>query len=138
MDFKECTRKRIAKEVTKDEELIKSLLKTSQNKSHSEKKLELNEMTSVSKISLLYDSLRELLEALALKNGFKIYNHECYTYFLKEMLNESAKADEFDDLRKIRNSINYYGKEISIQEAKVVLERLENLRYQILELLKEN
>lgn len=135
MDFTECLKKRIAKEVKEDKELIKSLLKTSQNKLDSEEKLELNDITSGSKISLLYDSLRELLEALAIKNGYKIYNHECYTYFLKEILNESIKGDEFDELRKIRNSINYYAKEISIEEAKDLLNRLKQLRLNILELL---
>jgi hypothetical protein len=136
MDFNECIKKKIAKEVTKDEELIASLIKTSQNKLDSGSKLELNDITSSSKISLLYDSLRELLEALAIKNGYKIYNHECYTYFLKEILNESNKGDEFDDLRKIRNSINYYAKDISIKEAEDVLERLRKLRGEILKLLK--
>ncbi len=138
MDWDECLRKRIAKEISKDEELINSLLKTSQNKFDSEEKLKLNEITANSKISLLYDSLREILETLALKNEFKIYNHECYTCFLKEIMNESIKADEFDDLRKIRNSINYYGKEISIQEAEEVLERIKNLRRNILRMLKED
>ena len=138
MDWNECLKKRVAKEVNKDEDLIKSLLKTSQNKLDSEEKLELNDVTSSSKISLLYDSLREILEVLALKNGFKIYNHECYTYFLKEILNESSKADEFDDLRKIRNSINYYEKEISIEETKEALERIKDLREEILKLTRKN
>jgi len=83
MDWNECLKKKIAKEVSEDKELINSLLKTSQNKLDSEKKLELNEITASSKISLLYDSLRELLEALSLKKRFKIYNHECYVYFFK-------------------------------------------------------
>mgnify|MGYP001611765529 CR=1 FL=1 len=136
MDFDECIKKRIAKEVKEDKELISSLIKTSQNKLDSEKKLELSEVTSGSKISLLYDSLRELLEALAIKNGYKIYNHECYAYFLKEILNESNKGDEFDELRKIRNSINYYAKDISVEEAKEVLERIRKLRGEIIKLLK--
>lgn len=135
MDFSECLKKRIAKEVNEDKELIASLLKTSQNKLDSEKKLELNEVTATSKISLLYDSLRELLEALAIRNGYKIYNHECYTYFLKEILNESIKGDEFDDLRKVRNSINYYAEDISVEEAKAVLERIRKLREEILKLI---
>ncbi|MFH1473364.1 MAG: hypothetical protein ABIE55_00565 [Candidatus Aenigmatarchaeota archaeon] len=135
MDFSECIKKRIAKKVGKDEELITSLIKTSQNKMDSENKLELDETTSSSKISLLYDSLRELLEALAIKNGYKIYNHECYTYFLKEILNESVKGDEFDELRKIRNSINYYAKDISVEEASNVLERIREARAEILKLL---
>ncbi len=135
MDFKDCIKKKIAKEVSEDKELIDSLLKTSQNKLDSESQLELNDVTSSSKISLLYDSLRELLEALAIKNRYKVYNHECYTSFLKEILNESVKGDEFDELRKIRNSINYYAKEVSVSEAKDILERLRKLRGEILELV---
>jgi hypothetical protein len=137
MDFNDCIKKKIVKEVSKDKELITSLIKTSQNKFYSEKKLELSGITSSSKISLLYDSLRELLEALAIRNGYKIYNHECYTYFLKEILNESAKGDEFDELRKIRNSINYYAKDIPVNEAKDVLKRIGKLREEINNLLKD-
>ena len=135
MDFNDCLKRIIAKEVKLDEELIKSLLKTSQNKLDSEKKLELNDVTSISKISLLYDSLREVLEVLAIKRGYKIYNHECYTYFLKEIVNESSKGDEFDDLRKMRNSLNYYGKDISVEEAKNVLKRIIKLRGEILDIV---
>jgi len=137
MDFNECLKKRIVKEVKEDKELITSLLKTSQNKLDSENKLELSEVTSVSKITLLYDSLRELLEALAIKHGYKIYNHECYTHFLKEILNESIKGDEFDELRKIRNSINYYAKDISVSESRDVLERIMKLREEIIILLEK-
>lgn len=135
MDFNGCLKKRIAKEVQEDKELIVSLIKTSQNKFDSENKLELNEITSSSKISLSYDSLRELLESLAIKNGYKIYNHECYTYFLKEILNESIKGDEFDELRKIRNKINYYAKDISVEESKEIIGRIRKLREEILKLL---
>ena len=135
MDFTDCLKKRIAKEIKEDKELIVSLIKTSQNRFDSEKKLELNEITTNSKISLLYDSLREILEALSIKHGYKIYNHECYTYFLKEILNESAKGEEFDELRKIRNSINYYAKDVSINEAKEILRRIKELREEILLLL---
>jgi len=56
--------------------------------------------------------------------------------FLKEILNETLIAEEFDDLRKIRNSINYYGKDISVQEARDILERMTILRDKILGLLK--
>ena len=97
--------------------------------------LELNKKTAISKISLAYDSLRELLEALSLKKGYKIYNHECYTTFLKEILNENSKAEEFDNLRKIRNAINYYGKDVSIQNTKNILNRIKKLKKQIKNLI---
>ena len=137
MDWKDCIKKRIAKEINPDLDLIKSLIKTSNNKLKSEEKLELDDLTSSSKISLTYDSLREILEALAIKKGYKIYNHECYTCFLKEILNESMKGDEFDELRKIRNDINYYGKEISIPETEEYLHRIKKLRKEILKLLEQ-
>ena len=137
MDWKECIKKKIAKEIKTDADLIKSLVKTSNNKIQSEEKLNLDDSTSGSKISLAYDSLRELLEVLAIKKGYKIYNHECYTYFLKEILNESIKGDEFDELRRIRNSINYYGKDVSISESREILQRIKNLRNKNLRMLKE-
>lgn len=135
MDFNECLKKRTVKEVKPDFELIESLRKTSENKLNSSEKLELTKITAGSKISLLYDSLRELLEALSILKGYKVYNHECYTCFLKEILNESTKGDEFDELRKIRNGINYYAKDISVQESREVLTRIKNLRKEILRIL---
>lgn len=136
MDFRECREKIIAKPVQPDRELIKSLRKTSQNKLNSEKQLSLNPTTSSSKISLAYDALRELLEALALQNSFKIYNHECYVYFLKEILNQSELADQFDDIRKIRNKINYYGKELTLEETRKILEDIYQIILQIKKLWK--
>lgn len=94
-------------------------------------------VTLASKISLAYDFLRELLEALTLNKGFKIYNHECYAAFLKEILNESDLGDGFNEVRKIRNDINYYGQDISIKEAKTTVDHIKNLKKAIKSLLKE-
>lgn len=127
VDWIECNKRRIVKQVYIDEAMIKSLLNTSTNKLKSEKILILNNTTASSKITLAYDALRELLEALALKNGFKIYNHECYTAFLKDVMNESSTGDEFDEIRKLRNSINYYGKEISVQDTRKTLKEIKSL-----------
>jgi len=136
MDWRECFNKRIAKNINPDLDMVKSLIKTSENKLKSEEKLVMSEVTSGSKLSLAYDSLREILEALSLKEGYKIYNHECYTAFLKEILKESNKGHEFDEIRKIRNDVNYYGKDISIGEAEDVINRIKYLRISILNLLK--
>jgi hypothetical protein len=117
MDWEECRSKFIVKKVKPDKDMIESLLRSSDNKIETEQMLKMTEVTAASKLSLAYDSLREVLEALALKKGYKVYNHECYTAFLKEMLNESVKGDEFDDIRKIRNAVNYYGKNINQADA---------------------
>ena len=136
MNWQECNKRRLAKDVQLDRDLITALRKTSENKLESESKLELSDITASSKLFLAYDSLRELLEALALKHGYKIYNHECYTAFLKEILLENTKGEEFDELRQIRNSINYYGKDILQEEAKKIIERIRVLRNSILILLE--
>lgn len=138
MDWENCINKKIAKESEPDEDLVNSLVKASGSKSQAEERLEMDEVTAGPKVSLLYDSLRELLEALAVRKGFKIYNHECYTPFLKEIMDESEKGDEFDEVRKIRNAINYYGKEVSTEEAKDTLKRIEALRNFCLGLLGKN
>ena len=99
MDWNTCLRKREAKAVTPDGEMALSLTKTSANKSISSQLLKLQEETAASKISLSYDSVRELLEAITIQKGFKIYNHVCYTGFLKEIIKEDELAEEFDELR---------------------------------------
>ena len=124
MDWKECCDKKIAKNVKIDKNLINSLKKMGENKLKSSEELVMNETNAGSKVSLAYDSLRELLEALSLKKGYKIYNHECYTAFLKEIIGESEKGEEFDKIRIERNAINYYAKEISLEEAKVLIDKI--------------
>jgi hypothetical protein len=116
--------------------LIASLIKSSANKMKSENSLMISEITAASKLSLAYDSLRELLEASALKKGYKIYNHECYTAFLKEVIGESVKGDEFDEIRKVRNAVNYYGKSISTEETTDIILKIKNLRNFVNSLLK--
>jgi len=128
MDWKECYNRMIVKDVKPDIDMANSLVKSSKNKLESESKLEMSDITTASKLSLAYDSLREILEALSLKRGYKVYNHECYTSFLKEIIGKSDKGDEFDEIRKIRNLVNYYGKDISTQEAIEVIARIKKLR----------
>lgn len=136
MDWKECCDKRIVKDAKPNADMIKSLAEYSENKLKSESRLAMSDVTAVSKVFLAYDSLRELLEALALKNGYKVYNHECYTAFLKEILEESEKGDMFNKIRKIRNALNYYGKDITTEEADEIIARIRGLRKSISILLK--
>lgn len=95
--------------------LIKSLIKTSEDDLLFLKDLVINEISARKIFSNYYDVLRSLLEALASYDGYKVYSHEAFTYFLKEK-NKVSLADKFDRFRLIRNKINYYGKEISIEE----------------------
>jgi hypothetical protein len=108
MDWNECNFKKMVKKVTAN-------------------RLKIDEITSSSVISLCYESLRELLEALALKKGFKIYNHECFTAFLKEIICSEDLSIAFDRFRLVRNSINYYGKDINPTDAKNLKKKIQEL-----------
>ena len=125
MDWNECIKKRIAKSVKEDLNLIKSAKEIASIKIQSADSL--LDGFYIGKVTLLYDALREYLECLAIKNGYKIYNHECYTAFLREILGLSKEADIFDRLRKTRNSINYYGKMLTKEEADEVIKNLKFL-----------
>ena len=73
-----------------------------------------------------YDCLRSLLEAISLLEGYKIYSHEAFTYFLKEK-GENILSLKFDRFRKIRNGLSYYGKNISLVEAEEIVGELKEL-----------
>ncbi len=125
MDWHECIKHRIIKEISIDKNKIESFKKIIDIKIRSADVLPSD--LYYSKIILLYDALRTLLEIRASDEGYKIYNHECYTSFLKEILKMSEEADSFDSLRKIRNGINYYGQEITVEEADEIIKNLKNL-----------
>lgn len=127
MDWNECRKKDLVKEIRTDKHLIASLLKSSSKKLESSKMLPTNDTTAIAKLSLAYDSLRELLEALGISKGYKVYNHDCYCAFLNEIMHESLMSREFDNFRKIRNKINYYGQDVSAKEAEPLLENIERL-----------
>ncbi|MBS3136581.1 hypothetical protein J4401_06535 [Candidatus Woesearchaeota archaeon] len=122
MDMQNCKKLGYAKNVKHDGNIITAFIKIADRKEKSADALP--EEFHDSKLTLLYDSLRILLEALALQKGFKIYNHECYAAFLKEVMNKSSLGDMFDGFRKVRNSINYYAKELSKEESQQIIKQM--------------
>ncbi len=137
MDWTGCKKNRLIKEVALDKNMIISLIMTSSRRLSSQALLKLNDETADSKISLVYDALREILEAISLSRGYKIYNHECYYYFLREILRESALADKFNSFRVLRNAINYYGKTISANEAGEIINEMIKLIDRLKKLLND-
>ena len=136
MDWNECLVRRLVKKKSLDENLIRSLIKESEKKIKTNNILQLDEITASTKLCIVYDSLREILEAIAIKKGYKIYNHECYVGFLKEILFLPKESVDFNNFRKARNSINYYAKPISVDDIKNLIFEILNLRKKLMELLK--
>ena len=137
MDWNTCIKTKKARKAKSDIELVDSLKKTSEKKWKSSQILELTDTTASSVIVLAYDSLRELLEAISIAKEYKIYNHECYTSFLSEIMQKEELGQAFNALRKLRNSINYYGQEVTKEDAKIAVEDSKDLRAELKELIKE-
>lgn len=137
MDWRKCIDILTAKGVTPDRALIASLQETSRNRLATAALLPINETTSESVITLYYDSLRELLEAIANAHGYKIYNHECFTAFLREVLKKESEAAAFDRFRKLRNGINYYAKRVPPGDAAIIVQEIKELVQKCKKMLME-
>ena len=103
--------------------------------------LEITDLSSRKIFSNYYDVLRAITEAIAALDGYKVYSHEAFTYYLKENKKEENAALKFDRLRKLRNNVNYYGKTISKEESKEhkeeILKLVKALEHKYLLILKE-
>ncbi len=119
----------------KDPALVRSLKETADLDIKFLRSLEINDHSSRKIVSNYYDVLRSILEAIALEEGYKVYTHEAFTYLLKEK-GQNIFAAKFDRLRKIRNKINYYGKKVSVDEAKELVKEIEDLIRKLKVLLK--
>ena len=127
LDWTGCINQKFAKEITPDAGQINSIIESALSREKTARMLPIDDTTKETVLSLMYDVLRELLEAISLKNNYKIYNHECYTSFLRVVMKDDAFAEEFDSLRMLRNRINYYGKKIPLDDAKAAISNAKNL-----------
>ena len=71
------------------------------------------------------------MEAIAIKNDFKILNHICLGIIMKD-LTKNVNYSHFERIRYIRNSINYYGKKIGFTQGKFLLEKTLLLKHKLL------
>lgn len=128
MKFQDFVDSQKVRKGSPDIQLAKSLIKISDNHIKSLQQLEITETTSSTIMMTYYEALREIVEAVAIKEGYKVYSHEAFTFFLKEK-GEELVSSKFDRFRKIRNNINYYGQPIeasSVKENKNEIEKIIN------------
>jgi len=130
MTFQDFIKKGNVRQSTSDPALVQSLLLTAENDLLFLEPLEINQTSTRKIMSNYYDILRSIIEAIAAKEGYKVYSHEAFTDYLKEK-NETILSEKFDRYRKIRNNINYYGKNISVEEVKEYKEDIKLMIQQV-------
>jgi len=127
MTFDDFVKKGQVRRASEDRNLIKSLINKANEDIEFFNSLKIESKSARKLLSNYYDILRSVLEAIASATGYKIYSHEAFTYFLKEIKNENVISVKFDRFRKIRNSINYYGDDVSVDEAKKIIDEIKRM-----------
>ncbi len=123
--WSDCLQSNSAINVSPDKERAKSLIETSEERINIIK--EINEKNCNFVFEDYYTSLLELLQALIIKKGYKILNHLCLGYYLRDVLKREDLFRIFDDLRYKRNSLTYYGIRMGFEVAKDSIEKCEKL-----------
>lgn len=114
-----------AVKITPDYERAKSLIETSKERISLIK--EINRQNANFVFEDYYNSILKLLQALTLKNGYKVINHICLGFYLRDFLRREDLFVVFDDLRYKRNSLTYYGKKMDFEVAKETILKCKNL-----------
>lgn len=135
-DFDFYLNEKSVKKISPDLELAKSLINNAEKRFEKMKKLNLIEFNEII-FENVYDSLREIADAILATYGFKSYSHEASISFLKKLKIDSSIILEFDDFRYKRNSSKYYGKQISLASTKEIIGFYNNHSEQLIKLCKK-
>lgn len=126
MKFEDFITEGKVKRAAKDIAMAKALLRNALDELKYIDDLEVSDASASILMRNYYDILRRILEAIASLEGYMIYSHEAFTYFLRER-GEGIISAKFDRFRKIRNGISYYGQTISAEEAGANVEEMKNM-----------
>ena len=126
-DWEECLIENAVVTKSIDNQKVKSLIKVSYGRIEYLNKQELLESDINYIFEGYYTSILELLHSITIYKGFKVKNHICLGYYLRDVLNESQLFNLFDDLRYKRNSLVYYGKGMDFDIAKDAIKKSKEL-----------
>lgn len=107
--------------------VITALIRMANNRISTFSAISLTEQNASVIFANYYDALRELCEAIALVDGYKIYSHEAIGLFFREVLKDNHFFMVFDRFRTMRNGVNYYGTSIPINEASQCIDEINQL-----------
>lgn len=127
LSWREYLRKGVIRKSFVNKGAIKILVETAETNLNIISKIKLNEKSYSLIFKDSYDILRSMCEAVSLLKGYKIYSHEALGLFFKVILKEESIFQKFNKFRIMRNSIQYYGKKIDYNEAKIGIEEIKKI-----------
>ncbi|MCM2326091.1 MAG: hypothetical protein NDI94_06510 [Candidatus Woesearchaeota archaeon] len=129
----ECVKSNSSYNVTKDIAKSKALIDTARGRIAFFDTIKEDEANMNYIFEGYYSSLLETMHAFVLSRGFKVENHICLGYYIRDVMKNNRLFFMFDDVRKKRNSLIYYGKHM---DADIAQEAIITAKAIILELEK--
>lgn len=126
MNFEDFIREGKVRRSSLDKELAKSLLQTARQDLLFLKDIPITDLSARKVLISYYDTLRSILEAITALEGYKVYSHEAFYFFLITK-KEDLLATKFDRFRKLRNKLNYYGGTITTIEVEENKQEIEEM-----------
>jgi len=124
--WSECLNYSSAIKITPDKEKAISLVETAQDRiKFSLKKLSGKNANYI--FEGYYSSILEMIHAIVILDGYKVNNHICLGYYLRDVLKNDELFRIFDDCRFKRNSLVYYGKRMDFETAKDTIEKAKSV-----------
>ncbi len=84
-----------------------------------------------------YSSIVELIHSIVLLKSYKVSNHICLGFFLKDIMKKERLSRLFDDCRYKRNSLVYYGRKMDLDTAKESISKSKELVKELKLILKK-
>jgi len=132
MDLDECFRKGLIKKTNSNQELADSIIEVSDIKEKTVNKANIDQENITAYVSMAYDSLREILEAICILKGYKVISHICIGELLRKEIKD-FDFEAFDRVRWIRNGINYYGKKVEFDQGKEIVKTIFSIKKDLIE-----
>ena len=132
----ECLNYSSVIKITPDKEKAASLTETA-DESIKFSLRQLNERNANYVFEDYYSSILEPLHALILLNGYKVNNHICLGYYLRDVLKNDELFRLFDNCRFKRNSLVYYGKRMDFDTAKDAIEKAKKIFKELNNIINE-
>lgn len=105
-----------------DKERIKSIIESSKNNADVVLSIKLNDKSATVIFRELYESIRQLGDALWWLNGYEPLDHDMSLEILKEIqIKNTVKLNFLDRFKKIRHDANYRGFKVTESQASEII-----------------
>lgn len=122
--------------VSPDKKRALSLIESSENNAEVSLSIKLNDKTATTIFREIYESIRQLGDALWWTDGYNPQNHDVSMEILKELdfltSEQKVKLNSLDRFKSIRHGANYKGFKVSIEQANEIIEFWNNIGKDIL------